>query len=80
MKNRSKFYLTPDDIKKNETVELRQKKSPSGDSSVLGKSGKFWSIQEQGLFKCKYCTLVSRIEDPVHVFFSTLFPQPVCLI
>ena len=45
MKNRSKFYLTPEDISDNETVGLRQKKSPSGDSG-LGQSGKFWSIQE----------------------------------
>ena len=54
MKNRSKFYLTPEDISDNETVGLRQKKSPSGDSG-LGQSGKFWSIQEWSLFKCEYC-------------------------
>ena len=47
--------MTPDDILDNETVEMRKpKKSPSGDSE-LGQSSKFWSIQEQGLFKCKYC-------------------------
>ena len=40
MKSRSKFYLTPDDILDNETVEMRQKKSSSGDSE-LGQSGKF---------------------------------------
>ena len=51
MKDRSKFYLTPDDILDNETVEMRRKNSPSGDSG-LGQSGKFWSIQERGLFKC----------------------------
>ena len=54
MKNRSKFYLTPDNILDNKTVEMRQpKKSPSGDSK-LGQSSKFWSIQEQGLLKCMY--------------------------
>ena len=46
MKSRSKFYLTPDDILDNETVEMRQKKSSSGDSE-LGQSGKFVAKQQQ---------------------------------
>ena len=54
MKNRSNFYLTQEDISDDETVELRQRKWPSGDSG-LGHSSKFWPIQEWSLFKCEYC-------------------------
>ena len=46
MKSRSKFYLTPDDILDNKTVEMRQKKSSSCDSE-LGQSGKFVEKQQK---------------------------------
>ena len=72
MKSRSKFYLTPDDILDNETVQMRQpKKSPSGDSK-LGQSSKFWSIQEQGLLKCMYCVCVCYFSPS---FFLPIDPQ-----
>ena len=75
MKNRSRFYLTPDDILDNERVEMRQpKKSPSGDSE-LGQSSKFLSIQEQGLFKCKYCICICYFSP----FFSTYRSSNRCI-
>ena len=51
---------------------MRRKKSPSGDSE-LGQSGKFWSIQERGLFKCQYC--IYLICDYSPSFFLPIDPQ-----